>query len=296
MANTSVRLQQDPNNSGGLVMAGNPSANGANACYLRNGDSLTLSIDTSSLPATAKFISIDFYPNGNERSADVASIGFNTLNSPRSLLGYQTSGPSAPAISLLSVSWNTSDLTKPITLTDSDDDSADDPVWFAINVQDATSGRSWRLDPEIVNTGGSKSGWQPGEAASLNRVAVAAAVMSEADLVVPRPQPVGGSGSGSTSKGKGKGKSDGKSKGKGKSKDDGKGKGGGKSKGGAKGKGGAKSKSKSKGGAKTKSKSKKVARAATGRATARKSARKVVRKAASKAAKRTKRASGRSAR
>lgn len=313
MATTSVRLQQDPNSSSGLVMAGNPSSNGANACFLRNGDSLSVSIDTTSLPSTAKFTSIDFYPNGDERSADAASVAFGSASSPRRIVGYASSSPTAPAISLVSVSWNTSDLTRPVTITDSDSDSGDDPVWFAINVGDAPSGRSWRLDPEIVNTGGTKSGWQPAEAASLDRVAVAAAALEVEEESAPDPitrRPGGGKTAGTSKGGKrdgGKKKDKGEGKGKSKSKGKGEDKGKGKGKTKPKSKSQAKTKTRTKANTKPKSKSKskstsspkartpagrgkKVARKATASA-ARPTTRKTARKAPKRAANTARRAS-----
>jgi len=152
-------------------MEGNPSNNGSNACYLRNGESLELSIDTASLPGTAQFTSITFYPDSSEAADRGATVTFAGATSPVTIQGYRP-GASNP-IALFSVSWNGSNLGAPITITDSESGNADDSAWFSIQVGDRGSGRSWQLDPEIVNTGGTKSGWQPGEASTLQRVAVA---------------------------------------------------------------------------------------------------------------------------
>ncbi|MFO0873923.1 MAG: hypothetical protein U0575_08135 [Phycisphaerales bacterium] len=148
---------------------GDPTAGGTKGLFFDDGDSLQLSIDTTSFPAGTKFKQVTFFPTSNQSSSapGTGTIIFNRSASPQTVTGQRGSGTN---VTLFTVSWTTSDLTKPLTIGDVEGVAADDCAWFSVVMTDP-SGNDWTLDPELVNTGGASSpGWQPVRAATLARI------------------------------------------------------------------------------------------------------------------------------
>lgn len=169
---TNVSIQKADATRRTAKMAGDPSAGGTKGLYFDNGDSLVLSIDSTSFGAGARFTSITFFPTSDEsvNASGQVSVGFAGTSpglATRTIAGRRVAG--GPQTNMFTLSWTPTDLTRPITITDIEGNANNDCGWFSLVITDS-SGSVWTMDPELVNTSGATPGWQPVKPATMSQM------------------------------------------------------------------------------------------------------------------------------
>ncbi len=125
--------------------------------FLGNSDALVLKIG-SDFKAPAKFTAIKFYENKNVYATGTipfAIIGANWLKlNGATRLTYPFPTPAPPATSVAIAFLEVSDDLATLTVADDYGTPATDQhVWYIVELMDG-NGKTWMLDPEIINTGG----------------------------------------------------------------------------------------------------------------------------------------------